>query len=301
MIMIIFIMLLISLYLYLFGDLENKLRLYSSVLDSKYWNTVAQGLKYMRSQNVIICGLARDISPGLPDLIKKMELFGSMFKNYKVIIVENDSKDNTRELLTEWQRNNSNIIILGCGVNVNKCELNLPMYGSDIASGDRIKKMSYLRNIYLDYIKQYFNNYDYMTVIDFDIYGSFFMDGVANSFYHMENKQIDALCSNGLNVINNYYDTFAFIELNNNIEYKTLEEKIKHDRDITKKINMRYNDPLYKVKSCFAGLAIYRISKILNNSYDYPKGNILGCEHNYFHKNLNMYLNPSMIYNVIFN
>ncbi len=307
---IIFILLIIVaiiVYSYFYRDLDKYMGFYSNddvyPTHNKcdYNSTVQRGLKHMKEQNVVICGLVRDVQPQMNDIIKKVEHIGSKFKSYKVLIVENDSNDKTREALLKWKELNNDVIILGCGINSKKCELRLPMYELYSSKPARIKKMAYLRNLYLDLVKKYFRTYDYMLAIDLDIVGSFYTDGIANSFDHLkDNPKIDALCANGIDIyLEKYYDPFAFIEDGKDIEYSSQKEKLAHDKYIMNKIKFGKCDPLYKVSSCFGGLAVYRIGSILGQSYDYPKNGKLGCEHNYFHKDLNMYLNPSMIYSVL--
>ena len=65
-----------------------------------------------------------------------------------------------------------------------------------------------------------------MMVIDFDIYGSYYIDGIATSFYYLnKDRKIDAIGANGIDLISRYYDPFALTELNENNEYLTLKEK----------------------------------------------------------------------------
>ena len=93
-----------------------------------YLKIVSKGFKYMKRKNIVICGLARNIESRIDDMIRKLELLGSNFKSYKIVIVENDSTDLTRELLLQWKDRNPNVIILGCGINTTSCNLNLPTY-----------------------------------------------------------------------------------------------------------------------------------------------------------------------------
>ena len=122
---------------------------YSTNIDKNIYNI---GASYASKQKVVICGLARDIAKNIDRLKVVLERLGSYFLQYKIIIVENDSNDESRPMLLEWSKQNPNVIILGCGVNVKECKLSLKSYSSFDAGANRIGKMAYLRNIYLNYI-----------------------------------------------------------------------------------------------------------------------------------------------------
>ena len=270
---------------------------YSTNIDKNIYNI---GASYASKQKVVICGLARDIAKNIDRLKVVLERLGSYFLQYKIIIVENDSNDESRPMLLEWSKKNPNVIILGCGVNVKECKLSLKSYSSFDAGANRIGKMAYLRNIYLNYIKTYLSQYDYTIVMDIDILGSCYLDGIMNSFYHFSlNDTIDALGANGIDMLGRYYDPFALVELGKSLEYKTMEEKVAHDVYVASTYNMKLGDPLFKVRSCFAGLVIYRTRSVLNRSYSYSNKNF-ACEHVFFNDGLNIYINPSMIFSIIF-
>lgn len=266
-----------------------------------YENQVSKGFEHMKNSRAVICALVRDVEPQLDDIIFKVEALISHFGDSKILIVENDSKDKTRDKLLEWRSKNPNVIILGCGTNMPKCSLNLPKTDHS-ADQARIRKMAYLRNIYLDYIKKYLSGYTYMIVIDLDIIGSFYLDGIANSFYYLsQHKKIEGLCANGIDLLTScYYDSFPYIEKGNSIEYKTDLEKALHDKYVFQNIDLSKGQKPYNVASCFGGLAIYKIGALSNSKYDYAKKGY-ACEHSYLNKDINMYVNPSMIYSVIVN
>lgn len=53
---------------------------------------------------VIICGIVRNAERGLTRNIPVMNEFCRRLKDYRIFIYENDSKDRTKEILQEWQR-----------------------------------------------------------------------------------------------------------------------------------------------------------------------------------------------------
>ena len=71
-----------------------------------YENTCSQGEIHASNQKVLITSLVRDVADRLPEIRKKAEKVGEMFLDYKILIVENDSKDGTRDLLLKWAMEN---------------------------------------------------------------------------------------------------------------------------------------------------------------------------------------------------
>src|SRR5579885_336563 len=61
-----------------------------------------RGFTHMRKSKIIIAGLIRDKEYLVNDIKRKLEGLGSYFLDYRILIVENDSKDKTRELLLKW-------------------------------------------------------------------------------------------------------------------------------------------------------------------------------------------------------
>lgn len=281
-----------------------------SVSDTKdYKSRVAKGREQARYTNIIICGMVRDVEDNMPMIKRKVEAMGSLFNDYRVYIVENDSQDLTREMLLDWNYNNDKIVVLGCGINAPKCSLKLPKTIGHDVDRRRIEKMTILRNVYMDALETdsgFNNNYPTLVAIwDMDLVGSVYLDGVLNSVSHFyENDSIQALCSNGVYTwgpLQMYYDTYAMMEEGDHFH---IDSKTYHD--LKKGLGSQYKrgDPLVKVTSCFSGFTLYRYDAIRNLKYDMtPESeNNLECEHVRLHRHLNnISVNPSMINQVIRN
>lgn len=256
------------------------------------------GLQYANNCKVVICGLIRNGSKNIHKFIKKCENWCSYFKDYRILIVENDSRDNTRDLLLEWSRVNPKVIILGCGINAKECQLNLSETKSWDASKKRISKMIFLRNIYIDYIKNYLKDFDYVIVCDIDLVGSVYIDGIMNSFGKLQkNKDIDVICANGVrkyfrNFI--YYDCYAHVLEGE--KYHNNNKNVHSLKVLRNTLSNEYNPNMIKVKSCFGGFTIYNINSIINSKYSSDLDDALECEHTGLHSNMkNVYYNPMMI------
>jgi hypothetical protein len=169
----------------------------------------------------------------------------------------------------------------------------------------RIKKMAMLRNTYLDYIKRYYSHFDVALVMDMDLDGTLFMDGVFHSMFLFQQKShIDAIACNGLLRKKNtfvYYDSFAYVPLNEEIEWQTLFDKHSHDVEVGRYVTQRYLDgkrplELDRVRSAFGGACLYRVASLLGKSYGYSQKGF-ACEHSYLNTRLkHVYVNPRMIF-----
>lgn len=287
---------------YKYKTLFTNPNLFWKINDNK---SLKEGILEMNNSSIIICGLARDCEKNLAENIKWIKYLCSLFKDYKIVIVENDSTDNTRKVLLDWAKIDNKVYILGCQINAEKCNLGLNKTLSSFdVSQNRIKKMVYLRNLYINFINSLKQQFKYTMVIDPDINGMFYIDGIINTMYHMKNNpEIDAIAANGINVIHNtYYDSFAYIPKDKKeLYYKSMADKLLNDMEV-QFLNFKNKYKLHKVKSAFAGVCIYRTASILNSRAKYDYSSVgYSCEHTYFNKNMNVYINPCMIGAVINN
>ncbi len=278
-------------------SLENK---------ERYDDMANLGEEVVRDRTIVICALLRDVKNKLPEIEKRAEKLGNIFKDYRILIVENDSSDGTRDELLKWSMRNPRVVILGCGYNVKECSIKSAKSKTEGHSvyRSRIEKMTKLRNIYLDEVKRNYSNFDFMAVWDLDIIGTVYLDGVMNSMGFMETyPRIDAICAYGIyrwGALKLYYDTYAHIEKGDrfHIDLKTVH-------DLKKGLGVQYQrgDLPVDVISCFSGFTLYRISSFGSNVvYDMSPPDNLECEHVRLNRKLNtVVMNPSMIHFVLLN
>jgi hypothetical protein len=292
-------------------ELDNALKFYYQLLffnNNKFIKNdllnykvrVEEGKKIMKEHKLVICGLLRDKSTILNSLKHRCYELVQYFSDYRILIVENDSEDDTREKLLEWSYEDTHVLILGNGINAQSCKMNFDKTpNSKPADSSRIQKMSFLRNIYLDCLRDNFNNFDYVVVLDMDLDGDLFMDGVCESFYYTKNKNVDGIACNGLEKYNyHYYDSFAYVEINKPYIWDTEQEKTDHDNYIfhTKTKQHTQSMKVTRVLSAFGGFCIYRLSSIIHLHYNYSPGKF-SCEHSHLNVNLNhFFINPRMVF-----
>jgi hypothetical protein len=256
-------------------------------------NIINKGSEHFRKSNVIVCGLARDIEDKIENLDKNLNSITSCFDKHLILIVENNSEDNTRKKLFELKKK-YNLLILGCGVDSKqKCQYNTKkMKGSSV---QRMSKMVFLRNIYMNYINNLSNStyYEYCIMIDCDLKTIFNRKRIQSSGYYFNKyNYIDMIGSNNIRkyIPNNiYYDIYS---LGASKKYILFLNRFRYDLKCQKNIK-----DLIKVDSCFGGFVIYKLSSILGKKYTLEKTWYgAECEHVTFHKTLKyIYINPKML------
>jgi len=282
---------------------------------SEYKYITQQGRSYARTQKIIITGLLRDCSKLINLIISKCENIGNLFDDYAIVILENDSSDNTRELLLNWAKSNTKVTILGCGVNEPECKLQLPKTTNTLGVNDvtvsRIEKMVNLRNTILDYVYTHFNKneWHYILNIDLDILGMLYLDGVWNTMgWFSEKSSISAICAYGIEPFGlgtHYYDTYAHEDIDEapNLDSDNVTRSVNSFQKSILSNQYLRGDGLVQVKSCFSGATVYRYSHLHPNKYELiDRGDHVVCEHKTINWKLhNVYVNPSMIYYVVKN
>lgn len=250
---------------------------------NNYKNCCIFGHQRAATSNVLICGIVRNAEKTLPYNIARIKRLGSYFSNYHVYIFENDSTDNTKDILNNI--NNSNFTIQT--ENLGAPEFDDP-YGID-----RRTWMARARNQYLEFARKYsqHNRINYLIIYDLDIIGGFSYEGVMNSLGY---SNWDGVGSNSIiyqttpsGVIRLHYDAWAYRELGNPSKLPD------------KKVNLlkwnRGENPVI-VNSCFGGLMIYK-PHMLWSGFDYTSDD---CDHPSLNNELTnlkyrILLNPSQI------
>lgn len=239
----------------------------------------------MAASRVVICGLARNASEFLNLTIRRIEELGDRFKDYRVVIYENDSIDNTRRMLIDWSQKNSKVEILSE-------QLDDPI-NPMMRCPSRGERMARYRNIYRQYLADHLQDFDYAIVVDTDLPGGWSLPGIANTFGH---SRWDFMASNGiirkqclLHQKEFQYDAWAFRESDSYLPLST--KYVNH-------LTWNRGEPLVAVSSAFGGLGIYRMPAMIECEY---RGG--DCEHVALHRQMrergmgHLYLNPSqMVY-----
>ena len=263
---------------------------------------VERGYEIMAQSNIAICSIVRNCGESLERNIPKVEKLRNKFKNSRVYIFENDSLDNTKAVLRNWNTNYTNVIVKydhGKKETIPKKDLN--GFNKNF-SFHRISKMAEYRNQYLELLKLCDIQIDFLIVIDLDII-SFEIDGLAHSFGLKD--EWDVITANGYSrskqLQKRYHDTYALTEIGKENSSQT-EVEIFENQKIW--AFLKPGLPLVPVYSAFGGLAIYHFDLIQNKKYgvvqNYDNRVEVKCEHFSLHQqiqkegNYKIFINPNM-------
>ena len=267
----------------------------------QFFNNVKLGMRIMKRKKIVVTGLIYNAESQVSYLRQWFETLKTLCLQCHIVIVENNSIDDTRLLLENWQKENPTEVHLVC----NTFNCNREWIIKDMKSGesDRIEKMAFLRNLYQKYIKlsPIFTNFDYVLVKDFDLRGSLFWDGLFDTIqqFHQSLTPIDAIACNGiLNGSLLYYDSFAFARDISELRWTNHLDKQNHDEDVLRYIAEEYqkSQELDKVSSAFGGFCVYNFNSFTFSKYGFEPG-FYTCEHCIFHETMrNFYVNPNMVF-----
>jgi len=201
-----------------------------------------------------ICGTVKNCALYLNVIFNNMEIIGSIFEDYKIIIYYDNSNDNSLDLLKEYKIKN---IKMDYHVN------------NDPLSNFRTHNIAKGRNYCLNYIRENCNDYNFFIMMDCDDVNS------KNVKLDILNKYLlrsdwDSL---SFNTMPNYYDIWALSikpyylsifhwnDKGNEIS-DAMREHIKNIVDNTSE------GELIPCASAFNGFSIYKTDKFINCYYD---------------------------------
>ncbi len=236
-------------------------------------------LVHLANSSIAICGLARNCAYKLSANIKFIDELRTCFKFLQVVVVENNSHDNTRAILDNWSVSYSNLVILDgesrLADSISDNNVN-PYY-----SYKRISYLASLRNQYLNHIKSDGHAYDYILVLDFDV-DKISLPGVLNSFEQRDNW--DVACAYGYSISprlqERIHDTYAMVLFGeeNNPQQERPIKQLQQDVRLNK-----ISGSLLRVYSAFGGLSIYKAGLLEGINYQALKNNDprveVRCEH----------------------
>jgi hypothetical protein len=210
------------------------------------------------------------------------------FRGGRVLVVCDDSTDGTERVIADWARSRPDLVK---SVQAPRLEPGLSGFA----------RMAHLRNALCERLDAEPLT-DYVAAIDGDLEGPVSLDGLAHSVALLaEPDGPDGVAALGINnwvglpvlmpfLGYGYYDPIAFRE--------AVWERRSSDAAIRYRLaGLRRGDEPLRVKSAFAGLALYRAELIRGLRYDEATDD---CEHVSFHRALaarggRLVLNPSLM------
>lgn len=217
-----------------------------------------------------ICSAVRNSEKYLDKIFLNMEKIGSLFEEYKIIMVYDKSKDNTIEKLKNYKEKNENFNYIE---NVNNL------------SRQRTWNIANARNICLSIVREKYSDYDYFIMMDTDdVCSEDIKLGVLE--YYIKDEEIkdkwDGLTFNK----KGYYDLWAlsFYPYIHSV-FHFLPKGVSMDKYLNMRTGNYYSigllsrgleellkknegNKLIKVLSAFNGFGIYKMGKYINCEYD---------------------------------
>ncbi|NJD20214.1 MAG: glycosyltransferase family 2 protein, partial [Gemmatimonadetes bacterium] len=242
---------------------------------------VERGYARMREASVAVCGITRDDEETLPLTIRRIEKTGARFRDHRVVVFEDGSKDRTPEILREWTARNPRVTVLPP-----------PPPGEPGPPAERFGRLAGCRNRYVEHLNAApeLLDVDHVLVVDMDLRGGWSLDGLASTFAE---DGWDAVGSNSLgyhNLRRTYYDLAALRPR------AVLEDSVRW-RVFGEAWQLRRGGALIPVESAFGGLGVYRREVFRTRRYAGTHAGTPACEHLALNEDgaLRFFLNPSQI------
>jgi len=270
--------------------------------DASFQLQAQRGLRAAASKGILFSGLLRNIGTSGPRLLSSLRMVGDAFARYHIVLLENDSWDETRREL-EGECKSTDVWCF---------ELSIPrMEKHNQGQGqiDRVRNLVTLRQGLLEKVRQFVSlspspekySWDFLMFVDGDMFSKgsegFHPSMVAallgfpaagsasrdhNPFHAPESSAVlaeepwDGVCANQLANSpqpGRYRDTFALRTTNwyNNKNYWQTQ--------------LYYSgNKLVPVKSCFSGLALYSMKALQTSGCNYSYEDKDTCEHATFNR-----------------
>jgi hypothetical protein len=245
-----------------------------------------KGYAIARQSHVTICGMARNIGGILPVTIRRLEQITSCFLDWGLCVVENDSTDDTKQVLENLET-----------LNPGKVVADLQDYNWPHLHGwepERVQRYALLRNRYRELAQDHFPRTDAILCVDLDCWGGWSLDGLINGLAWMQEKKA-AACMASLSLFQHelfahgpawgHYDTWAL-----------RVHGWRHDVNPWKTLWLPpEGSPPVQVYSAFGAAAWYRPEPFFRHAYESISGDI---EHAGLHRAMisdgwDIFLNPS--------
>jgi hypothetical protein len=252
----------------------------------EYESRVAAGRKAAAEMRVAFAAICRNAMPWLPMTLQRLADTGSLFRDCRCYIFENDSTDGTAEFLSRAAAENEWLKV--------ESQTNGRPHLNYTKSADRTIALAEYRNRCREWIGDNCHDFDLAIVFDADPWGGWSVDGVMNTVGHLTDPAYASAAGMA---------SYSWCEWGPPCWY--WPEKCHYDGWAFRwtwweeKPDMRWfhlwhpvvGSPPVRVNSAFGQLAVYRMENYLRGAY---KGG--DCEHVSHWRSCGgeCYLNPSM-------
>jgi hypothetical protein len=235
---------------------------------------------------LLIAGLIRDGADSLHPILVSMTRLGAHFADFKIVILENDSSDDTALALQKLSQEFPHMTYQSLSLNTSGDRV-----GKGTKMRDRVRRMAHARNLLLKLIGDTMVPLqpDVVAVVDMDLGSAslvpFELDMALVTLGREElSDGFDLVCANSLRRYANYHevghhDVFALRD----DAHLTMDRHwaIEFDNPHAIARNLFKQFELIPVRSCFGGLALYNPAAFCGCEYDEELDD---CEHVSFHR-----------------
>jgi Cryptococcal mannosyltransferase 1/Glycosyl transferase family 2 len=207
-------------------------------------------------RSAVIVGCARDCEAFLPAVLQNVSTIANLYSRAAFVFVENDSADNTREILRKWLSRHA-------------CSFLVCLNELHVQEPRRTARLAIARNAYMEWLhSQHLEQFDHLVVIDFDNANTNIIseESLAAAIRFLDSStQNAAVFANQLP----YYDIWAlrhdvwcpedcWAQIRKRPAYLPRHRAI--ERYLTsRQLNIDPNSPPVPVRSAFGGLGIYKL------------------------------------------
>ena len=252
--------------------------------------------------SIVVCSIVRNAERALCRNIPVIRDVCQHFRDYHVVVFENDSRDGTKERLKAWVADDPKVTVFCCDLGIRTIPSPNEVTCNPFFSRNRIEKMAGFRNQYLDYVEEQGWNPDFLMVVDLDV-ARLNLSGILTCFE--DTPEWDAVTAYGYSLSPRltwrYHDTYALVEEGMEDVPQTEESIVKAGYRFGK---MRSTDNWVRVFSAFGGLAVYRYECVRGLRYqclDNDDARVaVRCEHFSLYRQMReqgydrVYINPAM-------
>jgi hypothetical protein len=213
-------------------------------------------------EKVIICGVCQCIENTLPLMLHYIDTISALFADYRVIIYENNSGDETFPILSRWARNNPKILIQH--EDLAREELSKYIINNKVKGRFKPEYIARARNIVLDIaMSDRYSDFPFLLWLDMDFHKPPHYEGIVEVFE--SDREWDAVLAYGVLSSNGqYWDWYAHRDARYPLGPELLGPRWFNER---KELHLNSTDDWYPVYSAFGGCGIYRKSSLIGCRY----------------------------------
>ena len=127
---------------------------------------------------ITFCAMARNIGGILPQTLMRLRDIGLRFAGFNIVVIENDSEDDTKEVLLNAAKNSDGALVAKVQ------DFNWPhLHGFE---AERVERYAMLRNQYREIVATDFRHTDMVLAVDLDCWGGWSIPGLINGIGWMK-------------------------------------------------------------------------------------------------------------------